>query len=66
MRYLIEGHWEKVDDLHDISRIIREYYNPELADEMDELIPDTNFSEEYREELEDLREIVNEIRGLVC
>lgn len=34
----IEGHWETVNTLRDISRIIREYYNRELADEMDKLI----------------------------
>lgn len=31
----IEGHWETVDTLEDIARVIREYYNPELADEME-------------------------------
>jgi len=34
----IEGHWEAVASLRDISKIIREYYNRELADEMDKLI----------------------------
>lgn len=34
----IEGHWETVDTLQDIVRVIREYYNPELADVADELI----------------------------
>lgn len=34
----IEGHWETVTSLEDIARIIREYYNRELADELDELI----------------------------
>lgn len=34
----INGHWEAVTSLRDISKIIREYYNSELADEMDELI----------------------------
>lgn len=34
----IEKHWETIDSLRDISRIIREYYNRELADEMDKLI----------------------------
>mgnify|MGYP003301479923 CR=1 FL=1 len=37
MKY-IEGHWETIDDLRDISRVIREYYNRELADEIDKLI----------------------------
>ena len=34
----INGHWEAVTSLRDISKIVREYYNSELADEMDELI----------------------------
>lgn len=34
----IEGHWETVASLQDVARIIREYYNHELADEMDKLI----------------------------
>lgn len=34
----IEGHWETVTSLQDVARIIREYYNRELADEMDKLI----------------------------
>lgn len=34
----INGHWEIVDSLRDIANIIREYYNHELADEMDKLI----------------------------
>lgn len=34
----IEGHWETVIGLEDVARIIREYYNRELADKMDELI----------------------------
>ena len=34
----IEKHWETIDNLRDISRIIREYYNSELADELDRFI----------------------------
>ena len=34
----IEGRWETVDNLRDVSRIIRECYNSELADKMDSLI----------------------------
>lgn len=30
----IEGHWESVDTLDDIIKVVREYYNPELADEL--------------------------------
>lgn len=61
----IEGHWESIDSLGDVSRVIREYYNDELADILDEFIPDSKFLEADLEELEDLREIVHEIRGLV-
>lgn len=53
MKY-IEGHWETVNDLRDISRIIREYYNRELADELDKLI------EEQEAYIDDLKnEIIN-------
>lgn len=34
----INGHWETVTSLQDVARIIREYYNRELADELDKLI----------------------------
>lgn len=50
----IEKHWETVDSLRDISRIIREYYNRELADELDNLI------EEEEAYIDDLKnEILN-------
>lgn len=38
----IEGNWENARDLYDISRIVRYYYNQDLADEMDKMIPDDN------------------------
>lgn len=34
----IEKHWETVNNLRDVSRVIREYYNEELADELDKFI----------------------------
>lgn len=34
----IDGHWETINSLRDISRIIKEYYSDILADEMDDLI----------------------------
>ena len=34
----INGHWEAVSSLQDVSKIITEYYNHELADELDKLI----------------------------
>lgn len=50
----IEGHWETLDTLEDVSRVIREYYNEELADELDKLI------EEQEEYINDLKnDIIN-------
>lgn len=37
---LINGNWEDVQDLRDVSRIIREYYSEDLANELDRLIPE--------------------------
>lgn len=44
---LINDNWEEVRDLEDISKIIREYFNEDLADEMDKLIPE-HTDEEYQ------------------
>ena len=30
----IEGHWETINDLNEAARIVREYYNDELADRL--------------------------------
>lgn len=60
----IEGHWETVDTLEDVARVIREYYNDELADKLEELIPDEVSGTDV-EELEELRGIIEEIRELV-
>ena len=48
----IEKHWETVDNLRDVSRIIREYYNRELADELDKFI------KEQEEEIEELNQFI--------
>lgn len=50
----IEKHWETIDNLRDVSRVIREYYNRELADELDGFIEE---QEEYINGLKD--DIVN-------
>jgi predicted nuclease with TOPRIM domain len=50
---LINDNWETVDDLQDVSDIIREYYNRNLADELDKLIPERT-DEEYYELDEDM------------
>jgi len=43
---LVNNNWEQVYDLQDISKIIRENYNEDLADELDKLIPE-HTDEEY-------------------
>jgi len=43
---LVNDNWEKVYDLQDISKIIRENYNEDLADELEKLIPE-HTDEEY-------------------
>jgi hypothetical protein len=50
----IEGYWETVNTLSDISRIVREYYNDELADKMDELLASIKISDYELERLEEL------------
>ena len=67
---LINGHYEAVDDLYDVSRIIRKYYNDDLAYELDKLIEEPrieqdNRIEELEKEVEDLSETIEAIRNLV-
>lgn len=49
----IEGHWETIDTLEDVAKIIKEYYNDELADRMYELI------EIQEDEIKELRADLN-------
>lgn len=59
----IDGHWENTDTLEDISRIVREYYNYELANEIDRFISvGSKYDDAYVEGLED---IIDQIRSLV-
>ncbi len=44
---LVNDNWEEVRDLQDVSRIIRENYNYDLADELDKLIPEHTDDEYY-------------------
>jgi len=55
---LINGQWEVVANLHDVLRIIKEYYNDELAKKMEYLIPEHSDWEYYQLELkyDELRE----------
>lgn len=59
----IEGHWETVNTLQDVVRVVREYYNRELADVIEELIPEDKT--EDLAELDELRGIIDDIRDLV-
>lgn len=45
---LINDNWEEVRDLEDVSKIIREYFNEDLAYEMDKMIPE-HTDKEYRD-----------------
>ncbi len=44
---LINDNWETIRDLDDISKIIRKYYNDELADKLDNLIPEHTDEDYY-------------------
>lgn len=68
----INGHFEAVDDIHDVSRIIREYYNADLACELEKLIEDQTLSDEQitrleflEDEVTNLTDTINAIRDLV-
>lgn len=49
---LINDNWEQVKDLQDVSNIIRENYNYELADKLDSLISEQSDEKCYRLECE--------------
>lgn len=62
----VNGHWENVETLSDISRVIREHYNSELADKMDEVIGRIDNSDDYiRERMTELEIAIEEIQNLV-
>ena len=67
---LVNDHWEQIHDLRDVSKIIRENYNRDLADELDELIPE-HTDEEYEKlewkyglEYNKVAELENEVDDL--
>lgn len=49
--------------MQDVSNIIREYYNSDLANELDRLIPDYS-EDEYRDLVNELEEKDGEIESL--
>lgn len=53
----INEHWEEVNTLEDVSKVIREYYNPELADKMDYLLE--QMFDAFTNKIEELTEQVN-------
>lgn len=67
---LVNDNWEQIYDLQDVSKIIRENYNEDLADELDELIPEHTASEyenlqwDYYEKCDKLTDLENEIDDL--
>ena len=63
---LVNGNWEQIYDFQDVSTLIREYYNRDLADELDKLIDETNqdFQCELREKEDKISELENDIIDL--
>ena len=63
---LVHGNWEQIYDLQDVSTLIREYYNRDLADELDKLIYETyqDFQCELREKEDKISELENDIIDL--
>ena len=62
---LVNDNWEQIHDLQDVSKIIKEYYNRDLADELDKLIPE-HTDEEYeglKEELWDKENIIDDLES---
>ena len=61
----INGHWENIENLNDVSRIIRESFNTDLADAMDKLLTKREqkrdlLEEELEGEIYDLQDTVKE------
>lgn len=68
----INGHWENVDNLNDVSNIIRDSFNTDLADAMDKLLTkmdklltkmeqkSDSLEEELGDEIDDLHDIIEE------
>lgn len=59
---LINNNWVTIRDLSDVSKIIREYYNYNLADELDKLI--SEYDEDYYNLEDELDEAQNKIEDL--
>lgn len=60
-----EGNWENAESLQDIARIIKEYYNTELADKLYEIIDEIDCQGNYKEQVDRLENVIDEIKDLV-
>ena len=58
---LVNDIWLSVRDLDDVASIVRDYYNPDLADCIEKLIPEYT-DEEYK----DLKYSLEESESAVC
>lgn len=61
----INSHWENVENLNDVSNIIRDSFNTDLADAMDKLLTKMeqksgSLEEELGDEIDDLHDIIEE------
>lgn len=67
---LVNDNWEQIYDLRDVSKIIRENYNRDLADELDKLIPEHTDEEygglqwDYAQKCDKITDLENEIDDL--
>lgn len=67
---LVNDNWEEVRDLQDVSKIVKEYFNTDLADELDKLIPEHTDDEyeglqwDYDRECDKVTDLENEIDNL--
>ena len=67
---LVNDNWEQIYDLQDVSKIIRENYNRDLADELDKLIPEHTDEEyeglqwDYNQKCDKVTDLENEIYDL--
>ena len=67
---LVNDNWEQIYDLQDVSKIIRENYNRDLADELDKLIPKHTDEEyeglqwDYDQKCDKVTDLENEIDDL--
>ena len=53
---LVNDIWLSVQDLDDVASVVRDYYNPDLADIIEKLIPE-HTDEEYEELESNLRDL---------